>query len=46
MIELTIDGKKRNFDMDDPNLPDWVKDEAFASGGYSHEKQLKRKDYE
>jgi polyphosphate kinase 2 len=34
------------FDLDNPELPDWVKDEALTSGGYPYEKKLKREEYE
>lgn len=46
IIDLEIDGKKRTFDLDDPKLPDWVKDGAFASDGYPYDKKLKWKKYE
>ena len=46
VIELQIDGRKRSFDLDDPQLPDWVGDAAFASDGYPYDKKLKTKTYE
>ena len=46
MMELTVSGTQRSFDLDDPKLPDWIKDGAFPSGGYPHEKRLKRDIYE
>lgn len=46
VIELQIDGHKRSFDLDDPQLPDWVEVAAFASDGYPHDKKLKSKTYE
>ena len=46
VVELNISGKTRTFDLDDPDLPDWVKDNAFESAGYPYEKKLKRKHYE
>ena len=45
-VTLTIDGKKRRFDIDEPDLPDWVTDNQFTAGDYPYEKRLKRKDYE
>ena len=40
-------GSKRiAFDLDDPKLPEEIKDKAFGSGGYPYDKQLKRKVYE
>ena len=46
MIDITVSGKKRSLDLNDPRLPDWVSDEAFQSGGYVYEKKLKRSIYE
>ena len=46
MIDITVSGKKRSLDLNDPRLPDWVSDEAFKSGGYVYEKKLKRSIYE
>jgi polyphosphate kinase len=34
------------FDVEAPELPQWVKDEALTSGGYPYDKKLKREDYE
>ncbi|MEZ2131159.1 MULTISPECIES: polyphosphate kinase 2 [unclassified Sinorhizobium] len=45
-VELDIGGKKRIFDVDNPVLPDWVDDGAFASGGYPYDKKLKEDDYQ
>jgi polyphosphate kinase len=45
-IELTIDGKKRIFDIDDPKLPDWVDDNDITAGGYPYKDKLDRKKYE
>jgi len=44
-VELHIHGKTRLFDVDDPVLPDWVKENALASGGYPYKKKLKEDDY-
>ncbi len=45
-VQVVLNGKKRLFDIDDPELPDWVEDEAMRSGGYPYEKKLERKEYE
>ena len=45
-VRLTVDGRKRSFDIDDPNLPDWVADNELSAGGYPYDKRMKRKDYE
>ncbi|AYG58008.1 polyphosphate kinase 2 [Rhizobium jaguaris] len=44
-VELHIDGKTRMFDVDNPVLPDWVDDQALASGGYPYKKKLKEEEY-
>ncbi|MBX3578583.1 MAG: polyphosphate kinase 2 [Rhizobiaceae bacterium] len=44
-IDLVVAGKKRSFDINDPELPDWVDKKALQSGGYPYEEKLKRKKY-
>jgi polyphosphate kinase len=39
-VELTIDGKKRVFDIEDPKLPKWIDDAKLSSGGYPYAKKL------
>lgn len=34
------------FDIDSPELPEWVRENAFTSGGYPYDKRMKRKKYE
>ena len=46
VVEITIGGETHDFDMDDPNLPDWVEDDLMRSDGYPYDKKLKRKHYE
>ncbi|MCG6857480.1 MAG: polyphosphate kinase 2 [Salaquimonas sp.] len=46
IVELSIDGKERIFDLDDPKLPDWVKKNKLASGGYPYDKRLVRHEYD
>jgi polyphosphate kinase 2 len=38
--------KPGNFDLDDPQLPAWVDERAFKSGGYPYDKSLKTEKYE
>lgn len=45
-VEIDVNGKKRKFDIDDPKLPDWVKDNAFESGDYPYKKKLDKDEYE
>lgn len=44
--ELKINGEKRLFDIDNPDLPDWIEDRAFGSDDYPYDKKLKRRAYE
>ncbi|MEZ5871590.1 MAG: polyphosphate kinase 2 [Nitratireductor sp.] len=46
VVELEIRGKLRKFDLDDPQLPDWVEKHAFSSGDYPYQKKLKSDLYE
>tara|TARA_R110000751_G_scaffold95381_3_gene186367 strand:- start:37106 stop:38008 length:903 start_codon:yes stop_codon:yes gene_type:complete len=45
-VELKINGEKRLFDIDNPDLPDWIEDKAFGSDDYPYDKKLKRGTYE
>lgn len=45
-IKITIDGKKRVFDVDDPQLPKWAEDKELSAGGYPYDEKMKRKEYE
>ena len=46
MIEIKVSGIERKFDLDNPVLPDWVRDNAMASGEFEYSKKLKRSRYE
>ena len=46
MIEIKVSGIERKFDLDNPVLPDWVRDNAMASGEFEYSKKLKRSQYE
>jgi len=46
MIDITIGGQMRSFDLENPKLPDWVKDKAFSSGQYPYTSKLKRSLYD
>ena len=45
-VIIEVEGEKRTLDIDDPELPDWVEERQFSSGGYPYDKRLKRKHYE
>ena len=46
MVDIDVSGQQRSFDIDDPNLPPWIKEDAFTSADYPYEKRLKRSHYE
>lgn len=44
-LSLVVDGKKRQFDIDDPKLPDWIDDGSLGSAGYPYDDRMPEKDY-
>jgi len=46
IVKLVIRGKERSFDIDDPQLPDWVHDRALESGGYPYDHKMDKDKYE
>lgn len=44
-VEIEIGGKRRQFDIDDTKLPDWVTDKALSSGGYPYDKKFDKDEY-
>ncbi len=44
-IRITVGGRKRAFDIDDPEVPDWIADSELSAGGYPHGERMKKKDY-
>jgi polyphosphate kinase 2 len=45
-LKLKVDGVERVFDIENPELPDWVKKNALKSGGYPYDKKLDEDEYE
>jgi polyphosphate kinase 2 len=45
-IKVKLDGVEREFDIDDPKLPDWIKKKALKSGNYPYDKKLDWDEYE
>jgi polyphosphate kinase 2 len=45
-LKLRVRGKDRVFDIEDPELPDWVEERALTSGGYPYDKKLPLKSSE
>ena len=45
-LKIKVDGVQREFDIYDPELPDWIDDKALESDGYPYDKKMKSGDYE
>lgn len=45
-IKVKVDGKKHVFDIDNPQLPDWIAANDLSAGGYPYDARMKRKEYE
>jgi polyphosphate kinase 2 (PPK2 family) len=45
-MKIVVRGKEREFDIDDPKLPDWVENHKLTTGGYPYDKKMKREHYD
>ncbi|AWC25547.1 polyphosphate kinase 2 [Aminobacter sp. MSH1] len=45
-VEIKIGKDERTFDINDPNLPDWIDKKALKSGNYPYDDKLPQKEYE
>ncbi|MDG4887492.1 polyphosphate kinase 2 [Mesorhizobium sp. WSM4887] len=45
-IKMRIGGKEREFDIDNPVLPDWIEDTKLTAGGYPYDKKMKGEEYD
>lgn len=45
-VKVEIGGKQREFDIDNPVLPDWIEDNKLTAGGYPYDKKMKGEDYD
>lgn len=45
-VKIVVAGQTRVFDIDNPVLPDWVKDNEIVAGGYPYPGKMKQKQYE
>jgi polyphosphate kinase len=45
-VELTVSGKKRIFDIDDPKLPDWADKDEIESGDFPYKEKMDKDEYE
>ncbi|WP_105426338.1 polyphosphate kinase 2 [Neorhizobium tomejilense] len=44
-VSIDINGKLKQFDIDDPVLPAWIEEHALSSGGYPHDDKLDKDKY-
>ena len=44
-VDLKIGKEFVRFDIDDPKLPDWIKERALTSGGFPYDKKMKDETY-
>lgn len=45
VFELEIGGEPHTFDIDDPELPDWISDNALTAGDYPYDEKMNRSLY-
>ncbi len=45
-VKILVGGETREFDLDNPELPDWIKDVAMTSGNYPYDKKMDWDAYE
>src|SRR6185312_14180696 len=45
-LKIVVRGKEREFDIDDPKLPDWIENHKLTTGGYPYDKKMKGKEYD
>ncbi|RVD47202.1 polyphosphate kinase 2, partial [Mesorhizobium sp. M8A.F.Ca.ET.023.02.2.1] len=45
-LNIKIGGKKREFDIENPELPDWVEENKLTAGGYPYDKKMKSEEYD
>lgn len=44
-LKIKIDGVERVFDIENPDLPEWIRKRALKSGGYPYDKKLDQDEY-
>ena len=45
-LKIKVDGKEREFDIDNPELPGWIEERKLTAGGYPYDKKMKKEEYE
>jgi polyphosphate kinase 2 len=45
-VPISVNGKERLFDIEDPKLPDWIDKNSLSAGGYPYDDKMPGKEYE
>lgn len=45
-LKIMVRGKEREFDIDDPKVPDWIENHKLTTGGYPYDKKMKREQFD
>ena len=45
-LKIRIDGKEREFDIENPELPSWIEDHKLTAGDYPYDKKMKSEEYD
>jgi polyphosphate kinase 2 len=45
-LKIRVAGVERVFDIDNPELPEWIDGKTIASGGFPYDKKLEKEKYE
>lgn len=45
-VAITVNGKQRRFDIDNPQLPDWIDKKSLTAGGFPYEKKMPVAEYD
>jgi polyphosphate kinase 2 len=45
-LKIRIDGKEREFDIENPELPSWIEDHKLTASDYPYDKKMKGEEYD
>ncbi|ESY19082.1 polyphosphate kinase 2 [Mesorhizobium sp. LNJC394B00] len=45
-LNIKVDGKEREFDIENPELPSWIEDHKLTAGDYPYDKKMKTEEYD
>ncbi|MER8622627.1 polyphosphate kinase 2 [Mesorhizobium sp. M1143] len=45
-LKIKVDGKEREFDIENPELPSWIEDHKLTAGDYPYDKKMKTEEYD